>query len=90
MQMKGLSQAEIARQLNYERTTVCRHLNSGIRSLDTAAEYASVLSIPLTTLLPKTENSWEKIGENKTLGIDIGIRKIIPESINKEDNYEKP
>ena len=92
MRMKGLSQAELARRLNFERTTVSKHLSGGIRNLETAAEYASALSIPLSTLILPAEG-WEKIGENKTLGIDIAIRLHVgnnKETRTRRCHYEKP
>lgn len=78
MLKQGLTQSDLARLLNYERTTVSKHLKNGIKSTNTIAEYASALAVPFSTLLPDTlqEKDWEVIDKNDTLGIEIGIRPL--------------
>jgi len=84
MHTQGLSQAELARALCYERTTVCKHLKSGIRSLTTAAKYADALSVPLSALLPQEQSDWEIIKEIQSLGIEVAIRSV-PDRQQKEE-----
>lgn len=84
MCQNGISQAELSRRLNYERSAVNKQLHHGVSNLQTICNYAEAIHVTPEYLLgigtkskdliPKAEK-WEVIGKNEYLNIDIAIKR---------------